>query len=168
MRTGLYNANVGNICSTHVADLPSMNDPNQRLKVMSEFVTAMKVWYIYQLMYLIALLWVKLSVLTFYRRLSQNWRYQVAILLTGGFVTTYTIIMVFINAFECTKPSDAWNPLAWPHGCRDLVPIYYGQAWLNIVSDIIILLLPVPTLLNLQITQAKRGKSFFYLFFFSP
>ena len=128
---------------------------------MFRFVVALKAWYIYQLMYLIALLWVKLSVLAFYRRLSPNGKYQVAILLTGGFIMAYTIIMVFINAFECTKPSDAWNPLTWPRGCRDLIPIYYGQAGFNIVSDIIILLLPIPMLLNLQITQGKRGKTGF-------
>lgn len=124
---------------------------------MATFTVTLKVWFIYQLMYPISLFFVKMSVLAFYRRLSPNKMYQRAIYLTGGIVALYTVIMVFLNAFECDIPSNAWNPKTWPRGCRDLVPIYYGQAGFNIGSDIVILLLPIPTLLKLQINKTKRG-----------
>lgn len=126
-------------------------------EALAGFIVTLKVWFIYQLMYPISLFFVKLSVLAFYRRLSPNKTYQRAIWATGGVITLYTIIMVLLNAFECKKPSDAWNPATWPKGCRDLVPIYYGQAGFNIASDIVILILPIPTLLNLQINKTKRG-----------
>lgn len=142
--------------STHTADLPTF-DPAHMSEALAQFVVTLKVWYIYQLMYPISLFFVKFSVLAFYRRLSPNQLYQRAIWVTGSVVALYTVVMVLLNAFECKKPSDAWNPATWPRGCRDLVPIYYGQAGFNILSDIVILLLPIPTLLKLQINRTKRG-----------
>ena len=146
--------NIGG--STHAGDLPKF-DPAHMSEALIQFVVTLKVWFIYQLMYPISLFFVKLSVLAFYRRLSPNKTYQRAIWITGGIVTLYTIIMVLLNAFECKNPSDAWNPATWPRGCRDLVPIYYGQAGFNIASDIVILVLPIPTLLKLQINKTKRS-----------
>ncbi|KAF8435858.1 hypothetical protein BGX38DRAFT_1274844 [Terfezia claveryi] len=140
---------------THAADLPKF-DPTRMSEALAQFVVTLKVWYIYQLMYPISLFFVKLSVLAFYHRLSPNKTYQRAIWITGGIVTLYTIVMVLLNAFECKKPSDAWNPVTWPKGCRDLIPIYYGQAGFNIGSDIVILMLPIPTLLKLQVNKTKR------------
>ena len=67
--------------------------------------------------------------------------------------------MVFVNAFECPKPSDAWSVEILFQGsgsCRDLHPIYYSQAGFNIASDIAILLLPMPVLYNLQMRRNKR------------
>ncbi|KAL0632474.1 hypothetical protein Q9L58_008659 [Maublancomyces gigas] len=60
-------------------------------------------------------------------------------------------------AFECPrKPSLAWSPTAFPKECNNLVPVYYAQAAFNILSDIVILLLPVPLLLRLQVNRSKK------------
>lgn len=77
-----------------------------------------------------------------------------------GIVAAFTIVMVFINAFECTNPSDAWSAeilLQGAGSCRDLHPIYYGQAAFNILSDVVILLLPMPVLRSLQLRRNKRN-----------
>ena len=74
-------------------------------------------------------------------------------------VAAFTISMVFVNAFECEKPSDAWSAeilLQGAGSCTDLHHIYYGQAGFNIASDIAILVLPMPVVWNLQMKQQKR------------
>jgi hypothetical protein len=71
-------------------------------------------------------------------------------------VTIYTVAMVFVNAFECPKnPTLAWAP-TFPEGCNNLVPVYYAQAGFNIFSDIVILVLPLPSLIRLQVSKRKR------------
>ncbi|KAI5803489.1 hypothetical protein DFH27DRAFT_50513 [Peziza echinospora] len=139
---------------THMADLPPF-DPANMSAAIAGFISTLKVWYAYQLMYLVCLFWVKISVLAFYLRLSPNKKYHMSIYIVGGVVFVYTVIMVFVNAFECKTPSDAWAT-TWPKGCHDLVPIYYGQAGFNIFSDIVILILPIPTLLSLQVSKTKK------------
>jgi len=120
------------------------------------FVKTLKVWYVYQLEYLITLFFVKISILAFYRRLSPERRYQTAIKVVAAAVTIYTIAMVLVNAFECPKnPTLAWAP-TFPKGCNNLVPVYYAQAAFNIFSDVVILVLPLPSLIKLQVSNRKR------------
>ena len=69
--------------------------------------------------------------------------------------------MVFINAFECRHPSDAWSTAILDqssHGskCWHLQNVYYSQAAFNIFSDIVILVLPIPVLLRLNMRKNKR------------
>ncbi|PWW79825.1 hypothetical protein C7212DRAFT_157847, partial [Tuber magnatum] len=116
----------------------------------------LKVWYVYQIVYLITLFFVKISILAFYRRLSPALGYQTAIKVVAGAVTVYTIAMVFVNAFECPKdPTLAWAP-TFPKDCNNLVPVYYAQAGFNIFSDVVILVLPLPSLIRLQVSKRKR------------
>ncbi|KAG0635769.1 hypothetical protein HOY80DRAFT_910196 [Tuber brumale] len=120
------------------------------------FVKTLKVWYVYQLEYLITLFFVKISILAFYRRLSPAQGYQTAIKVVAVAVTIYTIAMVLVNAFECPKdPTLAWAP-TFPKGCNNLVPVYYAQAGFNIFSDVVILVLPLPSLIRLQVSKRKR------------
>jgi hypothetical protein len=131
-------------------DLVKLAHPNEL------FVGTLKAWYIYQILYLITLFFIKMSILTFYRRLSPAYGYHLAIKIIAVIVSVYTVAMIFVNAFECPKnPSLAWSP-KFPHGCRNLVPTYYAQAGFNILSDIVILLLPLPSLLKLHVSKRKR------------
>jgi hypothetical protein len=76
-----------------------------------------------------------------------------------GLVGAFTISMVFVNAFECDNPSDAWSAeilLQGAGSCNDLHPVYFGQAGFNIASDLMILILPMPILSTLQMKRQKR------------
>jgi hypothetical protein len=57
----------------------------------------LKLWYAYQLQYLVTLFFIKISILAFYRRLSPVKGYQLAVRAVAGVVTAYTIVMVFVN-----------------------------------------------------------------------
>lgn len=68
------------------------------------------------------------------------------------------------KAFECPRePNMAWSPTAFPKQCNNLVPVYYAQAGFNILTDIVILLLPVPSLLKLQVNRSKKSMTSVYL-----
>ncbi|KAL1959485.1 hypothetical protein VTO42DRAFT_1930 [Malbranchea cinnamomea] len=119
----------------------------------------LKSWYTYQMVYLVDLCAVKFSILTFYRIISTQRAYRIAVYTVMGIVAAFTVAMVFVNAFECPNPSDAWSVEILFQGsssCHDLHPIYYGQAAFNILSDVVILLLPMPVLHSLQMRRNKR------------
>jgi hypothetical protein len=119
----------------------------------------LKSWYVYQLIYLIDLAIVKFSILVFYRSIATQKVFRYAVDGTMAVIAAFTIAMVFVNAFECPNPSDAWSVEILFQGagsCINLHPLYYGQAGFNIFSDIVILVLPIPVLWGLQMHRNKR------------
>ncbi|RPB03286.1 hypothetical protein L873DRAFT_1826348 [Choiromyces venosus 120613-1] len=119
-------------------------------------IPTLKLWYVYQLQYLLTLFFIKASILSFYRRISPKRSYQISVWIVSGIVVAYTVAMLFI--FECPKdPSRAWAA-DFPKGCDNVVDVhYFMMAPFNILSDIVILLLPLPSLLGLQINKRKRA-----------
>lgn len=61
------------------------------------FIGTLKVWYIYNMMYLATLFYVKISILAFYRRLSPARGYQIALKLCCTAVALYTVGMILVN-----------------------------------------------------------------------
>lgn len=57
----------------------------------------LKAWYAYQMVYLAALLFVKISILAFYCRLCPSRVYNMTIKVTGVVVTMYTVAMICVN-----------------------------------------------------------------------
>ncbi|PGH01134.1 hypothetical protein AJ79_08005 [Helicocarpus griseus UAMH5409] len=126
---------------------------------MQNLKGTLKSWYTYQMVYLIDLCAVKFSILTFYHAMSARRSHRLSVYITMAIVAAFTVAMVFVNAFECDKPSDAWSTeilLQDKGSCHDLHPIYYSQAAFNIASDIAILLLPMPVLRKLNMKRNKR------------
>lgn len=62
---------------------------------------ALKVWYIYQMQYLLTLFFIKLSILVFYSRISpsqsKGFRVNTPVKITGVIVTIYTVVMILVN-----------------------------------------------------------------------
>ncbi|KAL1958781.1 hypothetical protein VTO42DRAFT_3900 [Malbranchea cinnamomea] len=133
-----------------------MSEQSQDLETLKG---TLRLWYTYQIIYLLDLGAVKFSILTFYRVISSQLAYRIAIYAVMAFVGAFTISMTFVNVFECGKPSNAWAPdfiFQIGGSCLDLTKIYYIQAAFNILSDIVILLLPMPVLYTLHMRLQKR------------
>ncbi|EPS40763.1 hypothetical protein H072_5350 [Dactylellina haptotyla CBS 200.50] len=121
----------------------------------NDLIPFFKYWYSYQLLYPIILLPTKLSILAFYKGISPQKHYQIAVWATVALVVVYTISVFFVYVFECPNPSTAWS-LTFPTGCMNLSVLYYATASGNILTDIVILILPIPVLLTVQIQKRKR------------
>ncbi|KAF3920952.1 hypothetical protein ABW20_dc0106517 [Dactylellina cionopaga] len=118
-------------------------------------IPTLKHWYVYQLIYPIVLCVIKLSILSFYKGISPQRGYQITIWATVGLVIAYTITIIFVYMFECPKPSMSWA-VTFPTGCMSLPALYYSSASVNILTDLIILVLPIPILITLQVQRRKR------------
>ncbi|KAJ5369879.1 uncharacterized protein N7496_005971 [Penicillium cataractarum] len=130
----------------HIADLP----------LDKILVPTLKHWYVYQLVYPLSIGLVKFSILAQYYRIFAVNRFRKCVIGVGLFVFAYTIIVVFVNAFECrSKPWRAWDP-SFPEGCNDLHATYFSTAGINILTDLIILVIPLPLLMKLNLHRRRK------------
>lgn len=68
-------------------------------------VMVLKVWYVYQMLYLLTLFFVKISILVFYCRISPL-RVRMPVKITGVIVTVYTVAMIFVNVSLSSDGAD--------------------------------------------------------------
>ncbi|KAL9597713.1 MAG: hypothetical protein Q9219_004970 [cf. Caloplaca sp. 3 TL-2023] len=110
------------------------------------------------ILYLMAIMFAKLSILYFYKRLfgvKQHFRW--ILYGTMGFVVAYCIGIALTIIFQCSPPSATWDLLARAQkSCLSLINIEIAIGGFNIPSDIFILLLPVPILWKLQMPLRKK------------
>ncbi|KAF2787397.1 hypothetical protein K505DRAFT_342972 [Melanomma pulvis-pyrius CBS 109.77] len=125
-------------------------------------------WWMYRITYGIALCFVKLSILYFYRAIASHATFRRMVHITIGFVCLYTFASTIASIFQCENPSDAWSTTAFlsqfdgvkgrtkPPKCYDPTRLYLFTATINLFTDVVILLLPIPTLLGLRVPMSKR------------
>ncbi|EPS38941.1 hypothetical protein H072_7311 [Dactylellina haptotyla CBS 200.50] len=76
------------------------------------------------IIYPLVLLFIKLSILSFYRGISPQRKYRNSVYGVSAFVIVWTIAFVFAYIFECPNPSTAWS-ITFPEGCVNLPALYY-------------------------------------------
>ena len=125
-------------------------------------------WWMYRITYGFALCFVKLSILYFYRAIASQVTFRRMVNGTIGFICLYTFASTIASVFQCENPSDAWSTTAFlsqfdgvrgrtkPPKCFDPTRLYLVTACVNLFTDVVILLLPIPTLLALRVPMSKR------------
>lgn len=126
-------------------------------------------WWMYRMSYVAALCFVKLSILYFFKTIASHRTLRYTVNGTIIFVGVYSLGAVIAGFFQCRKPSDAWNADAYfaqfdatpdPNTpktqCYDPTIYFLFTAALNLFSDVVILLLPIPTLLSLSVPLRQR------------
>ncbi|KAI4647243.1 uncharacterized protein J4E79_010394 [Alternaria viburni] len=112
--------------------------------------------YAYQLVYPWALFFVKASILALYHRIFTQTKFRYTVYGVAAFVAIQTVVVTFVNAFECGRePWRAWSP-TFPKGCNDLAKTYISMASVNILTDIFILVMPMRAFGQLKLQRTKR------------
>ncbi|KAL2786163.1 hypothetical protein BJX66DRAFT_328761 [Aspergillus keveii] len=103
-------------------------------------VPTLKHWYAYQLVY-------PITVGLYYRIFEvQNFRRQV--IAVGIFVAVYTIVCIFQTMAD--------RDPAFPEGCNNLPPTYFSTAAITIFTDLVILVMPLPQLMKLNLHRRRK------------
>ncbi|TVY84482.1 L-fucose-proton symporter [Lachnellula suecica] len=113
--------------------------------------------YAFTILYNPALMATKTSILIFYLRMSKNTQsiLRIASYVTLAIVNIDGIVLTFLNAFQCNPISAAYNPSK--HGqCLSIVTLYLCSAPVNIITDLAILVLPIPVLTGMQLPQRQK------------
>lgn len=153
---------VHNLCTTsltHIIQVTTRKEIND-YKNWVLYASAAS-WYAYHIGYLFTLASVKLSILVFYLSFATQRTFRILVYIAIVIVSAYTVAMILVNALQCPNdPLYALSPgILKNRGaghCIDLRVIFYIQAGFNMLSDLFILVLPLPLLFRLHMHRLKR------------
>ncbi len=103
-----------------------------------------------------------MSILFLYLRIMPNRIYRLLIHLIFAFVSLFAISTTIAGVFQCVPVDKAWHK-AYKGHCYNLVAAWYTNAVFSIVTDFIILCVPMHMVYNLQ--RDKREKILLYFVF---
>lgn len=81
---------------------------------------------------------------------------RIAIWVVFAIVIIYSIWAFFQTILLCLPPSDFWAISKVDKHCVDAIKFYTAHAVLNVVTDVFILLLPIPGLRKLMLPPAQK------------
>lgn len=126
-------------------------------------------WWVYRMSYVAALCFVKLSILWFYRAIASHRTFRRYVNATIAFVCMYSFAAIVASALQCENPSNSWSTAGYlaqfdrdPNTkrpkvkCFDPIKLWVFCAAANLLSDVVIMLLPIPALLSLRVPMSKR------------
>jgi hypothetical protein len=121
-----------------------------------EVVEMMRILFAYVLVYVVTVPLIKLSILLFYRRIfGMTYSMWFCVFLTAGY-----FVSCMVAFLVCCRPvSYYWTQYADPSGgvcVFNLYPFYIGNAAANVVTDGIILLVPIPLVWKLQMRKTQK------------
>ncbi|KAF2804406.1 uncharacterized protein BDZ99DRAFT_575408 [Mytilinidion resinicola] len=101
----------------------------------------------------------KLAILCLYIRILSLWRsYRIAIYLTGTIIVLTWIAAILLSTTICHPYSYQWDPTIEGGHCGDMIRAYQFICVPNILTDFIMLLIPLPAVYKLHVQlPAKIG-----------
>ncbi|OSS45096.1 hypothetical protein B5807_09398 [Epicoccum nigrum] len=115
-----------------------------------QLAIALKFFYVSWNLYVITLGLVKASLIAFYLQIFQERRFRIVCWAVLGFIAVSTIIIQFLTIFACTPVQSFWDRDI-KGKCLDVGAIGFANSALAITQDLIILIMPMPSLFRLQL-----------------
>jgi hypothetical protein len=115
--------------------------------------------------YILALSITKFSILLQYRRIfASSKRMRVAIYVVGAFILAWCIEAIFASAFMCRPISAFWDlTIVATSKCINGYALYYTNAAINILTDLAVAMLPLPSVWGLQLPRKQKIALMFIL-----
>ncbi|KAI0516711.1 hypothetical protein F5B22DRAFT_655869 [Xylaria bambusicola] len=114
--------------------------------------------YILQILPLISLGLSKTSVLFFYRRIFHvHPRFLVVNTVLIVLVAAWATAFLFATIFQCKTPATLWHSFEYARiGCVQTLPFYYAVSISGFITDLLILVSPLPLIHTLQMPLKSR------------
>jgi len=110
-----------------------------------------------EILYNPAILATKISILLLYKRIFPVRRFIITLYITGAFVAAYSLTAAMVNLLQCLPINADWNPAVKPR-CVNLDVELVIVSSINVVTDFVILLLPMPLVWRLQINSGRKAQ----------
>ncbi|KAI9756399.1 MAG: hypothetical protein M1815_003660 [Lichina confinis] len=122
-----------------------------KAKVDRHFLTQ----YTFELVYLQCITVVKISILFFYRRLFDTHRFRKLSSGVGIVVLAYWLAFTFATIFQCTPVDRLW--IRHLEGtCINTPVLFLAASVINIVTNILIVVLPLPIVWSLRVSRQQK------------
>lgn len=125
-----------------------------------------KLLYIGDMLYLLGIMCTKLSLLTFFLLVFKIKRwFRLACYSMMVIVVLYCFLFFFLYAFACNPVIKTWHSIEYEGrgSCINIVKAQFAVGGINIGTDLVMLLLPMPLIFSLQMDR-KRKISLFFVF----
>jgi hypothetical protein len=109
-------------------------------------------------------LFIKLSILYQYRRLFPNRDFKLMANALIAIMLMWCVAVMFTGIFFCSPIRKAWEP-ELQGSCIALIPFYYGMQIPNVVTDFLILVLPIREIQRLELPLKQKAGVAFTCFF---
>lgn len=116
----------------------------------------LKILYIYIILYYVAVVSIKLCILTFYRRIFPVTEIRIWLYIGYGVVGSYAIATLCSATFQCQPIHGFWDKSISSH-CVSGDDILVVPGSINAVLDAFIIALPLPLLWRLRTTHRQKG-----------
>lgn len=103
-----------------------------------------------------ALILTKASILCQYYRIFPGKNIRIAIYTMAGITAAFGIWSTFTFIFMCTPIQAFWNQTLPGGHCINTTAAYFAASGVNILTDVLIFLLPMPALYQLQLPKRQR------------
>ncbi|TDZ13380.1 Satratoxin biosynthesis SC1 cluster protein 4 [Colletotrichum spinosum] len=123
---------------------------------ISRFERYSVVTYVTAPMYMLCNGFTKLSLLTFYLHLSPQRWYRISVWTGIVVVFLYTGVITLLMFFHCNPVRKAFDFTITTGTCLDAGILYIATAVSNIVTDVILFILPMPMVFNLRMRLAQK------------
>ncbi|KAJ3544880.1 hypothetical protein NM208_g2811 [Fusarium decemcellulare] len=160
---------TGGFCACVMSSLPSDELLDGKQKITNALlIRGAQGAYAAELFYYINQLSLKFSVLCFYWRVFSSSNYiSMSIRIIGGVIILWLIASFIVAVLQCVPVQANWDPVAKAQPglkCVDLNGFFFGTSIPNILADLVLVLLPIPQVIQLKITTTQ--KVFVIMFFF--
>lgn len=109
-----------------------------------------------EVLYNPAIACVKFSFLLFFRRVFPGRRFHALLWLVGTIVFIYSWIIIFSAIFQCQPIRATWDMSVKHAKCMKFNVEVVVFAVFNVITDVTILIIPIPILWKLQIPWSKK------------
>ncbi|KAE8390104.1 hypothetical protein BDV23DRAFT_155904 [Aspergillus alliaceus] len=101
------------------------------------------------------IVFIKLSILALYKRLFSTPPMILAANIVAGFVLLWAVSIWVVGAMLCLPVNKFWNPSV-EGSCLDSAKFYYGMQIPNILTDAVLLVMPMKLVWSLPISRRQR------------
>ncbi|KAI1477934.1 hypothetical protein K445DRAFT_307757 [Daldinia sp. EC12] len=117
----------------------------------------LRIWgIILEVFYYVCIGFIKFSILSFYGAIFSSKRFQISLWIVGAFVAAWSISSTVVSIFQCTPIEFAWDTSIPGGFCINYGVLVLVAGVINVITDFVILALPIPMILRLQVTKQKR------------
>lgn len=116
----------------------------------------LQILYISAPLYIFAGSCAKIALCIFYLRLSPQQWFRYSVFATITFIVGYSVGIFFSLVFACTPVQKSFDTSVVGGTCIATAALYIATAVFNIVSDVILFVLPIPMVVGLQMKRKQK------------
>ncbi|KAI1316660.1 hypothetical protein F5Y16DRAFT_393092 [Xylariaceae sp. FL0255] len=116
-----------------------------------------KFGYVIETLYGASVAFPKLSVIAFYLRVFVDRTTRLMTKILGVVIALIGLAIIITSLAQCRPFSARWNPALSATACINPTRYWQASSTLNVTTDVIVLLLPLPMVWKLQIDKAQKA-----------